>query len=227
MAGLIKMAQVAGAPVRALATGPKPATAVSPERSRIASLEAQLDALRKLMDERDAAIAGHAKQIEDAFLAGEAAGREAGLAQAEARHDEALASLEQGVGEAVARFGTDLEALERLAGLLAMEGLAKVLGGEQGYADLVRATLAYHLAQLGGAGVVRAEVSSADFPEPADLAALAVGAGAPRLEIHADPDLAAGDCRIKLRLGAVEIGIGQQWTSLQALLSDTVRVVGP
>lgn len=223
MAGLIKMAQVAGAPVRALPTGPKTPLAPSAEQSRIAALAAEVDALKRDLAESDAAIAGHAKAVEDAFLAGEAAGREAGQAQAETRRDLALASLERGVAEAVSRFTADLEALERLAGLLATEGLAKVLGGEQGYADLVRTTLAHHLTALGNASVVRVEVCPADFPDPAEFEALAAAVGSPGLEILANSDLAAGDCRIKLRLGAVEVGIGQQWTGLKALLGDTTH----
>lgn len=221
MSGLIKKAQTAAAPVRALTAAARPAPAPSREQRLIAELQGELEQLRETLQARETEIASHAKAIGDAFLAGEAAGREAGRAEAQARHDQALAALERGVGDAVTDFGRDLEALERLAGLLALEGMAKVLGGEHGHAELVRATLAHHLAGLSAAAVVRAEVSPADFPDQAALETLAAGVGFPRLQILADTDLAPGDCRIKLRLGALEVGIGQQWAGLQALLADT------
>jgi type III secretion protein L len=223
MAGLIKMAQAAAAPIRSLPSGPKPVPAVPPELLQIEALRAQIDTLLETLGEREGEIARHAKAIEDAFLAGEAAGRQAGLQMAEERSDEALAMLGQGVEAAVSQLASELAALERLAGLLAIEGLAKVLGGELGYADLIRATLAHHMGQLETASVLRVEVSPVDFPEAGDLARLAGGIGAPGLEIIGNPDLGAGGCRIKLRLGAVEIGVDQQWAGLRALLDETAR----
>lgn len=224
MTGLIKKAEATAAPVRALTATPRAAPAPSREQRLIAGLRDELETLREALQARESEVAGHAKAIEDAFLAGEAAGRKAGLAEAEAHHEQALAVLEQGVDQAVVGFTRDLEALERLAGLLAMEGLAKVLGGEHSYAELVRATVAHHLAGIGAASVMRVEVSPADFPDRAELEALAAGVGFPQLEVRADAKLAPGDCRIKLRLGALEVGVGRQWSGLQALLADTAQV---
>lgn len=223
MSGLIKKAEATAAPVRSLSANPRPAPAPSREQRLIAGLRDEVEQLRETLQAQETEIAGHAKAVEDAFLAGEAAGRKAGLAQAEAHHEQALAALGRGVDQAVAGFKRDLEAVERLAGLLAMEGLAKVLGGEHGYADLVRATLAHHLAGISAASVVRVEVSPADFPDQTDLEALAASVGFPRLEVRTDAELAPGDCRIKLRLGALEVGIGRQWSRLQALLADTAQ----
>ena len=106
--------------------------------------------------------------------------------------------------------------LERLAALLARTCLDRMLLADDGRADTVAALLRSQLARLEADAAVRIQVSAEDFPSPEALQMLAP---AP-CEIIASPSLKGGDCAIRLRLGTLEVGIGQQWGVLRDALEE-------
>lgn len=222
MTSIIKLRDADHATVRSLsltgASAPAqepPEAAVDPE---LAALRLQVSALSQQVKHRDTEIEQLKHQVEAARRSGEAEGRQAGLASADARIAERLAALDAGVGRATERFAQEVAALEALAVALAHEGLAKVLDDPAAYRDLVSATIRAHLRRLEGQALMSVAVSAADFPTGSDLADLAAHIGSPGLDVAASDDLPAGGCRIGLRLGALEVGIPQQWEKLSATL---------
>jgi flagellar biosynthesis/type III secretory pathway protein FliH len=226
MSGIIKVQDARAADVRALSLasaslGPStpPEPVVDPE---LAALRLEASSLAQQLKQRDAEIEQFKRDVDAAFLDGEAQGRKAGLAEADDRVAESLAKLEGGVFQATAIFAEKMSCLEQLAVLLAHESLGRILEDPAVYDDLLSSTIRTHLDRLEQQAVICVEVSRADFPEAARLARLTSAVARPDLDIHACDELAAGGCRIKLRLGTLEIGIAQQWSRLgEALRSLT------
>jgi len=216
--GLIKSMEARdGGRVRGLDAAPP----MAPEPQRDEAREAwrqEGDALRALVAARDLELADRSQAAEAAFDrgydAGHTAGSQAGADQAAA----ALARLEAGLASALERLAQDLSGLDRLAAAVARTAIARMLGDSTEHADLVTALVRRQVAVLEAGAILGVEVAAADFPDPAALEALAQGL--PGLEIRARSDLGPGDARLQLRLGGLEVGVGQQWGRLAALLDD-------
>jgi type III secretion protein L len=188
---------------------------VDPE---LAALRLEAAALAQQLHQREGEIDQLKRDVDAAFIDGEAEGRAAGLAEADDGAAKRLAALEAGVGQASTLFSEQMAGLEQLAILLAHEGLAKILDDRSAYCDLLSGVIRTQLDRLEAEAVVCVQVARADFPDADRLAALTAQVARPGLDINASEDLAAGDCRIRLRLGALEIGVARQWSRLGAAL---------
>lgn len=177
------------------------------ERLRAALAEAQA-----ALAERDDVIAGIPARIAAALAEGEDKGR----AAAERMEAERLDVLDQAAKRALALYAEEIASLERLALLLARTCLDKMLLGDAERVKTVSALLHGQLARLEAGAAVRIQVAAEDFPSTEALAQLAP---AP-CEIVPSPALRPGECTVQLRLGALEIGIGQQWGALRATLEE-------
>ncbi|MGE5566067.1 MAG: hypothetical protein ACM3YN_07935 [Parcubacteria group bacterium] len=208
-----------GANVRALERRPAPpaTTAVDPE---LLALRGEVDRLREKIAEQEAAIAGHPAALEKARADGEAAGRVTGLREADDGREALAAKIATATQLALDRFAEEVASLERLAPLVAIEGLGRVFEPSDQRAELVREVIRRQISGLETSAVVCVEVSSADFPDADDLPA-ASGA-----EVRALDELKSGDCRIRLKLGSLEVGLDQQWDRLRGVLSDLAEPRG-
>lgn len=177
------------------------------ERLRAALAEAET-----ALAGRDDVIAGIPARIEAALAEGEDKGR----AAAESMEVERLDILDQAAKRALALYAEAIASLERLAALLARTCLDKMLLDDAERVKTVSALLHGQLARLEAGAAVRIQVAAADFPSTEALARLAPTP----CEIVPSPALASGDCTIQLSLGALEIGIGQQWGALRATLEE-------
>ncbi len=195
--------------------------------AEVLALRRELENLSHQLDQKAADVERLQADVARAYQDGEAEGREAGRKDADERRSEALAMLETGVGRAVEQFSRELASLERLSALLAREGLAKVLEASGPRTELVLETIRRHVQTLEARSVLRIEVSSKDFADATLLRELAGALGQPALDVCASDRLASGDCLIKLRLGALEIGIDQQWGRLSAALQDLAEPAPP
>jgi flagellar biosynthesis/type III secretory pathway protein FliH len=175
-------------------------------RDRVLDLEAALA-------ERDAAAERLKEAAETAHAEGEAAGREAGRAEADDRRADALARLEEAAGRSVAALEDRLQAADQLAVLLAATCLDTMFGAPGPRAALVGDLIRHQLDALRRESVVEICVSAEDF-QSADEAA----AAAPGCTIVLSDEIASGDCTIRLDLGTLDIGLGQQWGRLRAAL---------
>jgi len=63
-------------------------------------------------------------------------------------------------------------------------------------------------------------VSRQDFPSPEELSRLVAKLANPALDLRACAELSAGQCEMRLQLGTLEIGVDQQWSRLEAVLTD-------
>ncbi|HEV2818512.1 MAG TPA: hypothetical protein VGW40_14965 [Allosphingosinicella sp.] len=186
-----------------------------PERERLA---AELATLAAALSEREEAALLHAEELEAAY----AEGREAGRKEAADDGAEALARIEAAAERALALFADELGEMETLAALLARTCLERLLLATEARAVLVRELIAGQAKALDAEAIVRVSVSAADFPRAEGLEAVAASLGSRRCEIIAADELDSGDCRIALRLGTLEIGLGQQWGRLRAVLDDAI-----
>lgn len=200
----------------------KPEPDPEPERPDALTLvRAELDVLRAEMAKQDIAIEKLTEGVETAYREGEAAGRTAGLKDAEDNQDARLAALNSGVEQALETFADVLAGqAENLAVRIGREALANILSDVGSYPDLLARIIRKQIVAAGSHSVLAIEVSTDDFPEPAQLDRLAATAGHPGLEVRAVEALTTGQCRIGMRLGALDAGVSQQWERLDALLSD-------
>lgn len=230
MTRVLKMEGMADAPnVRSLRSAwgtaeaaPLP-VAVNPE---LAALREDHERLSRQVEQQWAEIQTLRAQAETAFRQGEVQGREAGLREAEDNGAKRLCRLEEGIGHAVAEIVQALSALERLAPELARQGVVAMLGAESDRSALVTAIVRRQLKALKAQAVVRVEVSAADFPDDAALSALVQALGAQGVHLAAESGLVSGDCRIRLKLGTMEVGLNQQWEQLDSLLHDLSQPAG-
>jgi flagellar biosynthesis/type III secretory pathway protein FliH len=206
---------------------------VDPQRLELElRVEALTEEAQRLRDEKaalEAAIeaagaeaARLAREAEAAVAAAEEAGRAVGLAEGAEAKAEALARLEAAADRAMDQFRTDLRGMETLAVALSKAALAKVFGDDRDMAYRVARLVRRQIETLDRDAVLRVEVAAGDFTDPAALEGLVADAGLDGIEVKAIEDLQPGDCRIRLRLGALEVGLGQQWGRLSSLLDEAL-----
>lgn len=183
-------------------------------------LEREVAALTTALAQRDCAIGQLKARMDSALVEAEASGRVAGRQEAEDRQAARLVALELGIGQAVETYQAELASMERLGALLAKEAVAKVLGPDAHFPPLVARIVQKQVAALDGSSQIQVTVAQCDFADPERLDELAASSGRPGVAIETSPGLAAGDCRIRLRLGALEVGVAQQWAQLSAMLSE-------
>jgi flagellar biosynthesis/type III secretory pathway protein FliH len=217
MTAVIKSQAAAAVPFRSLTLSGGGAVEQRPP-GELEQLRAEVTALLALAEARDAEIerlkASTARLVQEA----ETEGRKAGLAEAEKHEAERVQVLDKAVAQALERYSDALSGLESLGALLARAVLDRLFGEQGTRAAEVAAILRRQMAEIEARSLVRIEVSQADFPDAAAAAALAEMLGRPGLEIAASDQLAAGDCRLKLVLGTLEAGLGEQWGALRRLL---------
>jgi flagellar biosynthesis/type III secretory pathway protein FliH len=222
----IRVPVLAAAP----AAAPPP---VDPERvaleARLETLLAEVERLRAEAAEAQAAIATAeaevvrvAREGEEARAAAEQAAHAAGLAEGAEAKAQLLARLESAADRAMDQFRVDLRGMETLAVALSKAALAKVFGDDREMAHRVARLVRRQVEALDRESILRVEVSAADFAAAAALDDFAHDAGLSGVEIKAIEELDAGDCRIRLRLGELEVGLAQQWSRLSDLLDDAL-----
>lgn len=189
-----------------------------PMVARLAVAEAEIERLQAALSDSEAEVIRLREAARDAFDEGRADGLTEGRTLGEERRAAALEQLEIALSGAAERLDEDLAQLERLAPLLARTALERMVGESEDRAGLIADALRLQLGRIDQATLVQAEVSSRDFPDIAGLDALPARLGAPRLKIFPKDDLAAGEARLRLTLGGVEVGPAQQMAVLAALL---------
>jgi len=191
---------------------------------QVATLTDDKAALAETLEVRDADLGRMERELEAAVAEAEASGRAAGLAEGAEAKAESLEILEGTAGKAMDQLRGDLRGMETLAVALAKAALAKVFGDDRDMAARVARLVRRQLEGLDRAAVLRIEVSAADFGDVAALGDLSLAAGLEGIEIKALDLLPPGDCRIRLRLGELEVGLGQQWSRLSGLLDETLAM---
>lgn len=155
-------------------------------------------------------------KVAEASRDGKAQGR------AEAVADEAakFALIDDALIKALSAWDARLSGLDGLAAQLTRASVKKVFGSWDDGSELVIRAARTRLDLLSREAIITLHLSKADFPDEQALAAAAEQLRRSRSELAIDPDLGAGDCRIGLKLGAIDIGPNGQVAALAALLDQ-------
>jgi type III secretion protein L len=211
MTGLVK-ASAREALVRPIMLGAAHAApALSGEEQRLAAAADEIERLRHALEDTRAAA-------DKAIAAAREEGRREGEAAAMRDDARRLALLEASLEQTGSAFEAQLAGLEGLAVMLAQSALARIFDPPAELSQFVALSIARRVAILRHEAVRAVRVSPADFADPAALSALAAEAGTGAIEVAADASLEAGECRLELILGYMDIGPRAQWRALNALL---------
>ena len=224
MSGLIKAGSAAAGLILAPFGNGAEAKAVraAPKQPEQHPLEREIARLREELADREAEIAKHDDELAQARVAAELAGREAAEAEFEADRAAATERLEHGIAEARKDLKMAFEQAEALALLVARGTLDKLFGDPGERTEVIAALLSEQLERVGRELVVAVDVSRLDFPDTGELKELSkrLGLGAGILEARVDLD--EGDCRMRLRLGTIDLGIDQQWGAVRTLIDEFI-----
>ncbi|PSJ42205.1 FliH/SctL family protein [Allosphingosinicella deserti] len=193
--------------------------AAAPPPPRHDPRDDELASLRKEVAALQEALKAAAQAQQSAVAKAREEARIEGLRAAE-KDDKARSATLRATGDkALQLWREKLAELDGLAAALAREALEKLLGPAAMEAELVQRALTRHLAMLGREAVLAIHVSADDFDEDEARRLEEAGANAP---IRRDSALSAGECRIDLKLGHVDIGPRTQWSLLRAELDALV-----
>ncbi len=204
---------------------PAPSSADEPVISvEVVALRREVDELKQRLAQRDSEVERLRNDVNRAYREGEAEGRKLGREESDARRADYLATLEQGVRAACDQFSGEVLGLERLAAEVAREALAKLIGDPTRHGELLFEAINHQLEQVESTSVVAVFVSQADF-EQGELAQLAASLARRGVEFSISEELERGECRIKLKLGVLHVGLLQQWGRLDRTLRDLAAEV--
>lgn len=186
----------------------------------VAADEGRLTLIEQENDELRAAVAAGAAAAEEAARLSREQGWREAIEQQQQDDEQRLKALQQALAQASAEWREQLLLLDQLAPLLARSALAKLFDDCEDYSEFVARSIARQIERLGREAIVSIHVSARDFPEADRLSSLRTGSRAGGTDVVTDAELAAGECRLKLRLGHLDIGIPSQWRELSALLDE-------
>lgn len=178
----------------------------------------RIEALEREVEELRAALAAQRVESEQAVKAARAEGERQGRAAADDAAEKQLDRLGKGVDAAVGHWQARLNDLDGLAPSLARAALGKLFDDGEDHIRFVTGVIARQMRLMRRESLVAVRVSARDFKDEQALAALAAEAGTGSVRVVADADLAAGECRIDLQLGHIDVGAATQWAQLAAFL---------
>lgn len=157
-------------------------------------------------------------RLSAAVAAARSEGRAQGLIEgaqaAEDRSEALLRVMTDAAATSVTLLGKRLDELQEVVGDLAAVALERIVGDVSSRQSLVVDTVRRAVGALFVGSVVAVEVSREDFPDAVTLqAVLPQGC-----EAHSLDSLPSGGCRLRLRLGEVDLGLHGQVARLRALL---------
>lgn len=191
----------------------RPAPMVSPSDARIAALTEEVAILRESLrlekerskEKASAALEEGRRRAADAWQRDEAA---------------VLAILEDHLTDAASQMAGAFDRAERAGLALALAALERVLGPGAERAGLLEEIVQHQMRHLRSQQVLAVHVSAAEFTGTHGLGALRKRLSARQTDLIEDPSLQPGECRIRLRLGELEVGPDVQWKALVDLFAE-------
>jgi flagellar biosynthesis/type III secretory pathway protein FliH len=183
-------------------------------------LVAENSRLLTLIEQREAEIIAHAQALAKSFAEGEESGRLAMEAEIDDDRAASLMLLGDGIDAAKTELGHALENAESIALMVAQMALEKMFGETETRKSTVADLIRHQFRQIGHDSFVSLAVSRADFPNTNEVAELAAELSVASDRVRVSDELKAGDCRMRMQLGTLDIGLGRQWGSIRALLED-------
>ncbi|MFT3727139.1 MAG: hypothetical protein QM759_04880 [Terricaulis sp.] len=193
--------------VRALNQPPAP----SPRDLELAALEARIDAL-------NAELGCARREAEARVAAAYINGRESAEADLESQHADVVRRLDATLADARAGFAQSLANLELLALAINETALVQVFEASSDLEALTARSIQRQVQHLRDASIVEIVVAAADFPDPTLLDGLRTRL-ATKAAIRIDATLEAGEARIGLLCGALELSRKDHWRALKDLFA--------
>lgn len=203
--------------VRGLAVK-SPPPVPSAEARRITELQRQASEAEQTIATLQDQIGRLADEALNAMREGHAEGLIEGRKAAEDQSARLLVLLTEASDRASEDFRRSLTTLEAAAGTLASLALARIVSDAGSRQSLVVDTVHRAVADLFEGSVVSIEVSPLDFPDPSALETLRLPQAAPPIDVRPVRGMASGDCRVRLRLGEIDLGLDGQLARLRAVL---------
>lgn len=197
----------AAASVRSLDVQPPAKTPTLEERT-IAALHADIEDLRQALKDAET------RRLSDVEAAHKK-GRDEAQAEFKRSEEDALAALKTAAAGALSALEAHFAEADKFGLALALAALEKIVAEPARYQELIVACILQQVKGLRQDTILSILVSNTDFTDEISLANLAAGLGASAI-VTASPRLSAGECRIELRLGAIDISLPEYWTKLQA-----------
>ena len=216
MSGVIKAGDRSFGPmIVALDLGREEPTGPATREDPLVSENARL---RKLLAEKEAEIAVLGETVGHARAEGEDAGRLAAEQAFEDDRQEALRLLADGIARAQEGLGDFVERAEALALLFTRAIVDKLFGEDADRQRIVGDLLRHQIAQIERHSLVAIEVSRLDFPDTREVAELAARLQLDPTALRVDEGIDAGACRMRLKLGILEVGPDRQWQAVRDML---------
>lgn len=194
------------------ASAPEVGIESNPTESELFSaLQSLKDARQQIAELEDKRVEARAEGYQEGYAAGHATGA--------GECSKAIELLQSGISAAHRELQDSLRSTERLAAMMAKTCLESIIGDSRLHSDLITCALGHQLKTLEAAAVLKVAVSAEDFEDSEALEALGQSLGA---SLSIDPGLGAGECRISLQLGSLEVGPATQWRRLSQLLDQQV-----
>lgn len=207
MTALIKRENSAGREVAAIAwRGEIAELQDAPAKNpAVAALELEVASLRQAIE---TANAEHAEALVEA--------RRAAQVEVKAQHkrddERNFAAIEAGVEKARDDFSAKLGELDLVAILVAESALGGVFDAGPKHEE-IKDIILRQLAEIRRDSVLEIAVSADDFTD--DAARTELEGRLDGFAVTIDPRLSAGECRIGLRLGEIEISLGEHWAKVR------------
>ncbi len=206
MTQVLKREDSHAATVRALGFQSPPKAPTAQER-RIDELQDELADLRRALAEAEA------KRRADVDCAREEE-RQAVTAEFRRDEDAARALLGSGLRDAIDKLNKHFAEADKFGLTLALVALERVIAEPTLYQKLITEAIGVQVSNLRHDTVIAVSVSDIDFPDQTALDGLAETLGADT-KVMASDSLRAGECRVDLRLGAIDISLPDYWQRLQ------------
>ncbi|PTS90563.1 hypothetical protein DBR17_01175 [Sphingomonas sp. HMWF008] len=203
MAGLIKAGQAAY-DIQAFAGSREPAQPSAPTRSVVEhALDDARAEIARLQAQLIEASAAAERDASEAYAAGVADGQQA----TDDRVAQRLERLDAALSVAHDDWHARLAEMDTLAVQLARTTLAKLFSESRDLGDLVARAITRKVATMRSESVVAITVSASDFADAPSIEALQRHIPTEGMALVRDTALAAGTCRLDLKLGHVDLSI--------------------
>lgn len=182
-------------------------------KARIKQLEAEVAQATQNAQKHEALLTTAAEQARTESY-------EQGLRDAQTLENERVEALRKSAHKAAQALENTFADAEALAVLLARTCLETMFGTGEGRAQIACDLIHNQLDKLAHGTLIVVKVSTKDFADELAIDALAKEVGLDRSLFELDDGFAAGDVRMGLGLGQIELGITQQWASLREIIDD-------
>lgn len=143
-------------------------------------------------------------------------GRVAGLGE----HHKVIEALRADLSGLVARLKDDFSRVDILALGIVSDCLSQVFGEDNGWIARSAAVISHQLSLISDQSGLNILVSAAEFARDEDFQELCKALNNPKARVERSATLKVGEAEVKLDLGRLEVGAGQQWCRLSNALDQ-------